>query len=81
MTAPLKKGRYGQTDLGDIVEIPVGQVACLAGLLIRLGNPIDGKGPIEGAERRLRGRSKRLALCLVSRCMSLCKPASRRLMR
>ena len=35
----------------DIVDVPVGK-ALLGRVVDGLGNPIDGKGPIEGAERR-----------------------------
>jgi F-type H+-transporting ATPase subunit alpha len=37
---------------GDIVDVPVGK-GLLGRVVDGLGNPIDGKGPIEGAERRL----------------------------
>ncbi|MDP6874101.1 MAG: F0F1 ATP synthase subunit alpha [Alphaproteobacteria bacterium] len=37
---------------GDIVDVPVGK-GLLGRVVDALGNPIDGKGPIEGAERRL----------------------------
>ncbi|WP_421708165.1 F0F1 ATP synthase subunit alpha [Algihabitans sp.] len=36
---------------GDIVDVPVGK-GLLGRVVDGLGNPIDGKGPIEGAERR-----------------------------
>src|SRR6188474_1048263 len=36
---------------GAIVDVPVGK-ALLGRVVDGLGNPIDGKGPIEGAERR-----------------------------
>src|SRR6188508_282783 len=36
---------------GAIVEVPVGK-GLLGRVVDALGNPIDGKGPIEGAERR-----------------------------
>jgi F0F1-type ATP synthase beta subunit len=36
---------------GAIVEVPVGK-GCLAAWSTRSGNPIDGKGPIEGAAMR-----------------------------
>ena len=36
---------------GEIVDVPVGK-ALLGRVVDALGNPIDGKGPIEGAERR-----------------------------
>ncbi len=35
----------------DIVDVPIGK-ALLGRVVDGLGNPIDGKGPIEGAERR-----------------------------
>ena len=37
---------------GAIVDVPVGK-GLLGRVVDALGNPIDGKGPIEGAERRL----------------------------
>ncbi|MBI1180773.1 MAG: F0F1 ATP synthase subunit alpha, partial [Alphaproteobacteria bacterium] len=37
---------------GDIVDVPVGK-GLLGRVVDALGNPIDGKGPIEYAERRL----------------------------
>jgi len=37
---------------GDIVDVPVGK-GLLGRVVDGLGNPIDGKGPIEGSERRL----------------------------
>ena len=37
---------------GDIVDVPVGK-GLLGRVVDALGNPIDGKGAIEGAERRL----------------------------
>ena len=37
---------------GDIVDVPVGK-GLLGRVVDALGNPIDGKGPIEGEERRL----------------------------
>ncbi|MFZ9012741.1 MAG: F0F1 ATP synthase subunit alpha [Alphaproteobacteria bacterium] len=37
---------------GDIVDVPVGK-GLLGRVVDGLGNPIDGKGPIDGAERRL----------------------------
>ena len=37
---------------GNIVDVPVGK-GLLGRVVDALGNPIDGKGPIEGAERRL----------------------------
>ena len=36
---------------GNIVDVPVGQ-ELLGRVVDGLGNPIDGKGPIEGSERR-----------------------------
>jgi len=36
---------------GDIVDVPVGK-GLLGRVVDALGNPLDGKGPIEGAERR-----------------------------
>lgn len=36
---------------GQIVDVPVGP-ALLGRVIDALGNPIDGKGPIEAAERR-----------------------------
>ena len=36
---------------GDIVDVPVGK-GLLGRVVDGLGNPIDGKGPIEGAERK-----------------------------
>lgn len=37
--------------LGEIVDVPVGK-ALLGRVVDALGNPIDGKGPLKGAERR-----------------------------
>ena len=40
---------------GAIVEVPVGK-GLLGRVVDALGNPIDGKGPIENAERPRRGQ-------------------------
>ena len=40
------------TRTGEIVDVPVGK-GLLGRVVDALGNPIDGKGPIEAAERRL----------------------------
>ena len=44
--------KAGQTDPGDIVEVPCGE-GMLGRVVNALGQPIDGKGPIETSESRL----------------------------
>jgi F-type H+-transporting ATPase subunit alpha len=53
---------------GEIVDVPVGK-GLLGRVVDGLGNPIDGKGPIEGAERQ------RVEVKAANRCMSRCRPA------
>ena len=53
---------------GAIVDVPVGK-DLLGRVVDGLGNPIDGKGPIEGEERR-RGEVKAPGIIPASRCMS-----------
>ena len=60
---------------GAIVEVPVGK-GLLGRVVDALGNPIDGKGPIEATERR-RVDVKAPGICRASRCMSRCRRASR----
>jgi F-type H+-transporting ATPase subunit alpha len=50
---------------------------CSAAWSTRSGNPIDGKGPIEAAERRA-PTSRRRASSRANRCTSRWRPASRR---
>ena len=61
---------------GTIVDVPVGK-GLLGRVVDALGNPIDGKGPIEATERRW-STSRRRASSRASRCTSRCRPASRR---
>ena len=62
---------------GAIVDVPVGQ-GLLGRVVDGLGNPIDGKGPIEGAERTpRRGQGARHHPAQVG-ASSRCRPASRR---
>jgi F-type H+/Na+-transporting ATPase subunit alpha len=61
---------------GRILEVPVGE-ALLGRVVNALGQPIDGKGPVDCPKPRRSNRS-RPALSRVSRCRSRCRPASRR---
>jgi F-type H+-transporting ATPase subunit alpha len=61
---------------GAIVDVPVGK-GLLGRVVDGLGNPIDGKGPLQ-AEKRMRAEVKAPASSRASRCMSRCRPASRR---
>ncbi len=60
---------------GAIVDVPVGP-ELLGRVVDALGNPIDGKGPIN-ATRRARVDVKAPASFRASRFMSRCRPASR----
>ena len=60
---------------GAIVEVPVGK-ALLGRVVDALGNPIDGKGPINAEEKR-RVDVRRLASSPASRCTRRCRRASR----
>ena len=60
----------------SIVDVPVGK-GLLGRVVDALGNPIDGKGPIEFAERR-RADVKAPASSRVNPCMSRWRPASKR---
>ena len=62
-----------------IVDVPVGK-GLLGRVVDPLGNPLDGKGPIEATERSW-SRSRRPASSRAARCTSRCRPASRRSMR
>ena len=61
---------------GAIVDVPVGK-GLLGRVVDALGNPIDGKGPIEAEERRA-PTSRRRASSRANRCTSRWRPASRR---
>jgi F-type H+-transporting ATPase subunit alpha len=61
---------------GSIVDVGVGR-GLLGRVVDALGNPIDGKGPIQFAERK-RVEVKAPASSRASRCTSRCRPASRR---
>ena len=60
-----------------IVDVPVGK-GLLGRVVDGLGNPIDGKGPIEADRAHAASRSRRPASSRASRCTSRCRPASRR---
>ena len=62
---------------GAIVDVPVGP-GLLGRVVDALGNPIDGKGPIERRASASGSRSRRRASSRGSRCTSRCRPASRR---
>ena len=62
-----------------IVDVPVGK-GLLGRVVDPLGNPIDGKGPIESTERRLVD-VKAPGILRASPCTNRYKPASRRLTR
>jgi F-type H+-transporting ATPase subunit alpha len=57
---------------GTIVDVPVGK-GLLGRVVDALGEPIDGKGPIESDERRVL-TSRRRALFRASRSASRCRP-------
>ena len=57
---------------GAIVEVPVGK-GLLGRVVDALGNPIDGKGPIESRPRSVGSRSRRRASFRASRCTSRCR--------
>ena len=59
---------------GAIVEVPVGK-ALLGRVVDALGNPIDGKGPIEAPRSACASTSRRRASFPASRCTSRCRPA------
>ncbi len=61
---------------GAIVDVPVGK-GLLGRVVDPLGNPIDGKGPIK-APSAAAWTSRRQASSPGNRCMSRCRPASRR---
>ena len=58
---------------GAIVDVPVGK-GLLGRVVDALGNPIDGKGPIESDERR-RVEVKAPGSSRAGRCTSRCRPA------
>jgi F-type H+-transporting ATPase subunit alpha len=58
---------------GTIVDVPTGK-GLLGRVVDALGNPIDGKGPIEYTERR-RVELKAPGIIPASRCTSPCRPA------
>src|SRR5687768_15791124 len=60
---------------GAIVEVPVGK-ALLGRVVDPLGNPLDGRGPIE-TDLRQRVDVRRRASYRAPRCMSPCRRASR----
>ncbi len=62
---------------GAIVEVPVGE-GLLGRVVDALGNPIDGKGPIEADRAPPRRGQGARASSRASRCTSRCRPASRR---
>jgi F-type H+-transporting ATPase subunit alpha len=61
---------------GTIVDVPVGK-ALLGRVVDGLGNPIDGKGPIEAASRQ-RVEVKAPGIIPRKSSTSRCRPASRR---
>ena len=69
--------KEGQTvkRTGAIVDVPVGK-GLLGRVVDALGNPIDGKGPIQATERAA-STSRRRASSRASRCTSRWRPASR----
>ncbi len=60
---------------GRIMDVPVGE-AIIGRVVNALGQPIDGKGPIDSKERR-RVEVKRPASSSASPSPSRCRPASR----
>ena len=62
---------------GTIVDVPVGK-GLLGRVVDALGNPIDGKGPIDVDASAAASRSRRRASSRASRSTSRCRPASRR---
>lgn len=60
---------------GAVVEVPVG-TALIGRVVNALGQPLDGKGPIE-AEAKRPVESPAQACCRENRSASLCRPASR----
>ncbi|MEZ5918231.1 MAG: hypothetical protein R3C40_11825 [Parvularculaceae bacterium] len=63
-----------------IVDVPVGK-GLLGRVVDPLGNPIDGKGPIEATERRLVDVRSSRASCRVNPFTNRCRRASRPSMR
>ena len=61
---------------GKIVEVPVGD-ALLGRVVNALGQPIDGKGPIDAKDTR-KIEIKAPGIIARKRCTSRCRPASRR---
>ena len=61
---------------GNIVDVPVGK-GLLGRVVDALGEPIDGKGPIDVDRAPPASRSRRPASSRASRCTSRCRPASR----
>jgi F-type H+-transporting ATPase subunit alpha len=59
---------------GRIADIPVGD-AVMGRVIDPVGNPLDGKGPINHRPSAAASRWWLLALCTVNRCMSPCTPA------
>ena len=70
--------KEGQTvkRTGAIVDVPVGK-GLLGRVVDALGNPIDGKGPIQPASASA-STSRRPASSRANRCTSRWRPASRR---
>ena len=70
--------KEGQTvkRTGAIVDVPVGK-GLLGRVVDALGNPIDGKGPIQPANAGA-STSRRPASFRANRCTSRWRPASRR---
>ena len=62
---------------GRIIDVPVGE-ALVGRVVNALGEPVDGKGPIDVAPSAGASRSRRPASCSASRSTSRCRPASRR---
>ena len=62
---------------GDILSMPVGD-AMLGRVVNALGDPIDGKGAITGAQSR-RMEVQARVLSVGNPCMSLCRPVSKQL--
>ena len=68
--------KEGQTvkRTGAIVDVPVGK-ELLGRVVDALGNPIDGKGPINARRAARASTSRRPASFRANRCMSRWRPA------
>ena len=72
----LKEGDQVKTT-GRIVEVPVGD-ALIGRVVNPLGEPIDGKGPLDTTIDAARSSGSRPASSCASRSTRRCRPASRR---